>query len=175
LGLPTLKNIQSNPDEKRILDSLENILEGKILLERGRFYLVSNSGKTEISLIAEGIRKIGTISHLIANGSLNKNSILFWDEPEANLNPRLIKKIAKTLFALSNSGVQVFIVTHSLFLVKEIEILRRKNDQVKYFGLGIHDNRVTVSQDEIFEHLEYPVILDEEFLQDDRFSEKEDI
>ena len=176
LGLSALKNIEYYPVESKLLSRLEEILEGKISLERGRFYLVSKNGyKTEIALIAEGLRKIATIAQLIANGSLNKNSILFWDEPEANLNPKLIKKMAQLLVELSRTGMQVFIATHSLFLVKELEILRREKDKVKYFGLGLNQGEIRVSQSEEFEYLEDIVILDEELEQDDRFlAKKED-
>jgi len=175
LGLSALKNIESYPVESKLLSRLEEILEGKILLERGRFYLVSKIGhKTEIALIAEGLRKIATLAQLIANGSLNKNSILFWDEPEANLNPRLTKKMAELLVELSRAGMQVFIATHSLFLVKEIEILRSKEDKVKYFGLGLNQGEVRVSQSEDFEFLDDLVILDEELEQDGRFLAKEE-
>lgn len=176
LSLSALKNIQSYPIESQLLAKLEEILEGKILLERGRFYLASTNGhKTEIALVAEGLRKIATIAQLIANGSLTKNSLLFWDEPEANLNPKLIKKMAEVLVELSRAGMQIFIATHSLFLVKEIEILRSKDDKLKYFGLGFNDQAVRVSQSEDFEALDDIVILDEELEQDDRFlSKKED-
>jgi len=176
LGLSALKNIKSYPVESKLLSRLEEILEGEVLLERGRFYLASNSGhKTEIALVAEGLRKIATIAQLIANGSLTKNSLLFWDEPEANLNPKLIKKMAEVLVELSRAGMQIFIATHSLFLVKEIEILRSKDDKLKYFGLGFNDQAVRVSQSEDFEALDDIVILDEELEQDDRFlSKKED-
>lgn len=175
LSRSALKNIQSYPVENQLLTKLETILEGKIILERGRFYLASNNGhKTEIALIAEGLRKIATIAQLIANGSLTKNSILFWDEPEANLNPKLIRKMAELLVELSRAGMQIFIATHSLFLVKEIEILRNKDDQLKYFGLGFKDQSVRVSQSEDFEGLDDIVILDEELAQDDRFLSKQD-
>lgn len=176
LGLSALKNIDSYPVESKLLSRLEEILEGKILLERGRFYLIStkNGHKTEIALIAEGLRKIATIAQLIANGSLNKNSLLFWDEPEANLNPRLIRKIAELLVELSRAGMQVFIATHSLFLVKELEILRTKEDKFKYFGLGFNEGKFRVSQSEDFEYLDDIVILDEELEQDDRFLSKKD-
>jgi len=177
LSLPNLKNIESYPVEYKILCKLEEILEGKILLERGRFYLVSHKDnrKIEITLIAEGLRKIGMIAQLLANGSLTKNSILFWDEPETNLNPRLIRKMAEVLFELSRAGMQIFIATHSLFLVKEIEILRKKDDKLKYFGLGFDENKeVRVSQSEDFEYLEDIVILDEELNQDSRFLSKEE-
>lgn len=175
LSLPILKNIEYYPVEYKILLKLEEILEGKIVLENGRFYLLQNSRKTEISLIAEGFRKIAMIAQLLANGSLTKNSILFWDEPETNLNPRLIRKMAEVLVELSRAGMQIFIATHSLFLVKEIEILRNKQDKVKYFGLGLNeDKEVRVSQSEEFEYLEDIVILDEELAQDDRFLSKEE-
>lgn len=175
LSLSALKNIDSYPVESKLLSRLEEILEGKILLERGRFYLVStkNEHKTEIALVAEGLRKIATIAQLIANGSLNKNSLLFWDEPEANLNPRLIRKMAELLVELSRAGMQVFIATHSLFLVKELEILRTQEDKFKYFGLGFHQGDVRVSQSEDFEQLDDIIILDEELNQDDRFLAKE--
>jgi len=177
LSPSNLKNIESYPIEYKILCKLEEILEGKILLERGRFYLVSHkdSRKIEISLIAEGLRKIGMIAQLLANGSLTKNSILFWDEPETNLNPRLIRKMAEVLMELSRAGMQIFIATHSLFLVKEIEILRQKEDKVKYFGLGFDENKeIRVSQSEDFEYLDDIVLLDEELNQDSRFLSKED-
>jgi ABC-type multidrug transport system ATPase subunit len=177
LSPANLKNIESYPVEYKLLCKLEEILEGKILLERGRFYLVSHKDnrKTEISLIAEGFRKIGMIAQLLANGSLTKNSILFWDEPETNLNPRLIRKMAEVLMELSRAGMQIFIATHSLFLVKEIEILRKKDDKVKYFGLGFDENKeIRVSQSENFEYLDDIVILDEELEQDSRFLSKED-
>ncbi|CAG1770210.1 hypothetical protein BAC3_00876 [uncultured bacterium] len=172
LSLPVLKNIEHYPVEYKILLKLEEILEGKMSLENGRFYLIQNNRKTEISLIAEGLRKIGMIAQLIANGSLNKNSILFWDEPETNLNPKLIKKMAELLVELSRAGMQIFIATHSLFLIKELEILRNKDDQFKYFGLGFHKGEVRVSQNEDFEYLDDIVVLDEALKQNDRFLKK---
>jgi len=171
LGLLVLKDISSS--EKQILTSLETLLNGKLLLEKGRVYLSKNGKKLEISLVAEGLRKIGTISHLIANGSLNKNSILFWDEPESNLNPKAIRKIAKVLVDLSSIGVQVFINTHSLFLIKEFEILREMNTKIKYFSLGFNvENNLQVSQSENIEGLDDLVILDENLDQSDRFMKK---
>jgi predicted ATP-dependent endonuclease of OLD family len=105
LGLWILKDISS--PEKQILESLETLLNGKLLLDKGRIYLLDKNGKKlEISLVAEGLRKIGTLSHLIANGSLNKNSILFWDEPESDLNPKLIREIAQVLVDLSSIGLR---------------------------------------------------------------------
>lgn len=175
LGLPLLKNIDSYPVENKLLAKLEEILAAKIILEHGRFYLESQGHKTEIALVAEGLRKIATIARLIANGSLTQNSILFWDEPETNLNPKLIRKMAEMLVELSRAGMQIFIATHSLFLIKELEILRAKTDKFKYFGFGFDEQgEIRVSQDENFEYLDDIIILDEALDQDDRFLSKEE-
>ncbi len=41
-----------------------------------------------MGLVSEGYRKMATIMYLILSGSLTKDSILFWDEPETNMNQR---------------------------------------------------------------------------------------
>lgn len=51
------------------------------------------------------------------NGMLEKGSVLFWDEPEANINPKYIPIIVDLLLVLSRSGVQIFVSTHDYFLV----------------------------------------------------------
>ena len=43
----------------------------------------------EFTLLAEGLRKLGLLWLLIRNGSLKPGAVLFWDEPETNLNPKL--------------------------------------------------------------------------------------
>jgi predicted ATP-dependent endonuclease of OLD family len=121
-------------------------------------------------MMAEGLRKIGTISYLLKNGALNQNSILFWDEPESNLNPKLIRDIAKLLIYLERLDVQIFIANHSLFLIKELEILRQKENNIRYFSFGFdEENNLRVSQNKVFEYLEDIVILDEAIEQSDRF------
>nr|WP_141698822.1 ATP-binding protein [Candidatus Marithrix sp. Canyon 246] len=55
----------------------------------------------EISLIPEGLRKIGMLSYLISTGGLTSGSTLFWDEPELNLNAKLQVKLVDTLVALA--------------------------------------------------------------------------
>ena len=98
-------------------------LHAKVSLEGDRFYLVSNGdGKIEAHLAAEGFRKIASLIHLIANGSLMKDSVLFWDEPESNLNPKLIKIVADFLLRLGTSGVQVFVATHDYLLTNELSL-----------------------------------------------------
>jgi len=104
---------------QEITDRLENILGGKIEIINGSFYLVTlDDVKYEISLIAEGLRKVGMLAYLLNNESLDSNSILFWDEPEANMHPKLIDDIVSFLVMLSNRGMQIFISTHSPYIIE---------------------------------------------------------
>ena len=98
-------------------------LRANVSLEGNTFYVSSEEdGIIEAHLVAEGFRKIASLMHLIANGSLMKNAILFWDEPEANLNPKLIKIVADFLLGLAVGGVQIVIATHDYLLTNELSL-----------------------------------------------------
>ena len=124
LNAPTVKGAR----EKRIaelLKPLEEAMGGKVFVDSksGRFYLsIVGEGNLEMPLIAEGLRKLAMLARLISTGTLLEQGYLFWDEPETNLNPKLIKLIAKVLLHLCQNGIQIFMATHSLFLLREIEI-----------------------------------------------------
>ncbi len=51
------------------------------------------------------------------------NSILFWDEPETNMNPRMVRPVIQALAALAKMGVQIFVTTHDYFMQQEFNML----------------------------------------------------
>lgn len=159
---------------QELIDGLEKLMEGHIKLENGRFYLWSNhtgQGKFEISLIAEGLRKIAMLAYLLINGSLRDKGTLFWDEPETNLNPKLIKMTAKALVSLAQQGYQIILSTHSFFLLKEIDLLTRKNTVAKNFISLFRENNgnlIKCKQSNTLKELENIIALDEELAQYDR-------
>ena len=134
-------------DTAKLVDALEKVLNASVVKKDNSFYFISKStsGHVEAQLAAEGHRKLGMLAYLILNGELRNSSSLFWDEPEANLNPRLLVKLAQILVELSKV-MQVTIATHSLFLLRELEILQeeKKLSKVRYFGLHMTDNGVEV-------------------------------
>ena len=178
LGAPALRG----PREKRVkelLSPLENAMGGEIELDKnGRFYLrTRGQGRLEMPLVAEGWRKLAMLARLIATGSLLDKGYLFWDEPDANLNPKLIKEVALTILHLCHSGVQVFIATHSLFLMRELHI-QLQNPEVqgtggRFFGLQIGDNGIDVQQGDSIDDIGAIASLDEELMQSDRYLETE--
>ena len=60
---------------------------------------------------------------LILSGSLNKDTVLFWDEPETNMNPKMIRPIVQALTALAKMGVQIFVTTRDYFVQQEFNML----------------------------------------------------
>ena len=173
LGAPALKG----PREATIahlIEPLEEQLGGRVVLDsNGRFYFRPfNAGNMEMPLVAEGWRKLSMLVRLISTGSLLDKGCLFWDEPEANLNPGLIREIAKAILGICQAGVQVFVATHSLFLLREFQILLECGfDEVeqRYFALRRVDDGVEVSQDDDIEAVDPLRLLDEELAQSDRF------
>ncbi len=172
LGAPTLKG----PRQTRVadlLDPLENQLGGRVIERSGRFYLGPFGARDmEMPLVAEGWRKLAMLARLIATGSLLDQGCLFWDEPEANLNPKLIREVARAILGICESGVQVFVATHSLFLLREFEVLLGDEFQTvedRYFALHRDGNDVRVSQAGEIAEVNPLTILDEELLQSDRF------
>ncbi|WP_330947958.1 AAA family ATPase [Thermomonas sp. LB-4] len=171
------KPLARGPKEKRInelLAPLEEAMGGSIELDRnGRFYLKNASGRLEMPLVAEGIRKLAMLARLIATGALLDKGYLFWDEPEANLNPRLVKKIARSIVALSAAGIQVFIATHSLFLLRELEMLLAESEpdviKARFFALESTADGVLVTQGDSLDEVGEIAALDEELAQSDRY------
>ena len=86
------------------------------------------------------MRKLALLWQLIKNGTLEKGTILFWDEPEANLNPKAIPTLVEILLELQREGVQIFISTHDYVLSKYFEIRAMNDDKIKYFSLYKNDD-----------------------------------
>ena len=171
LGAPLAKGPRLT-EIKQLLEPLEEQLEGKVIVDDGRFYLKTPSGNIEAHLLAEGLRKLAMIARLIAAGSLVGTGSLFWDEPESNLNPKIIKRVARTILQLCRSGIQVFVATHSLFLLRELDILLKTPEfediPAHFFGLHPGDG-VRVQQGDNIDAIGKIDALDEELNQSDRY------
>ena len=130
------------PDRSRrqLLDKLRKALEGKVWYDGEEFFLGSKRGTLEFTLLAEGLRKLGLLWLLIQNGTLTDGSILFWDEPETNLNPKLFGPVVEILLELQRQGVQIFIATHDYLILKQLDLQARSDDQVSYHALYRDDD-----------------------------------
>jgi ABC-type multidrug transport system ATPase subunit len=123
------------------------------------------------------MRKLALLWVLIRNGTLLQGSILFWDEPEANLNPRIIKTAVEILLELQRLGVQIFIATHDYVTVKEFDLQTKKKDQVVYHSLfrDLETQQIRLQSSDSYLRLNSNSIADtfgDLYDQDTRFSGK---
>ena len=92
---------------------------------------------------------------------MENGAVLFWDEPEANINPKYIPVLAELLIMLESEGVQIFVSTHDYFLSKYIEIKRTKESAIQYISLYKDDaNKIQCETSDEFELLEHNTIMD---------------
>ena len=177
LGAPTVRGPRGRTVGP-LLGPLEEQLGGRVILgDNGRFYLRLTGGTShmEMPLVAEGWRKLAMLARLIATGSLLDKGCLFWDEPESNLNPRLIREVAGAILRICGAGVQVIVATHSLFLLREFEVLLEReseNIEQRYFALRRGDGAVEISQADEVGDVDPLTLLDEELRQSERFLEE---
>ena len=135
--------------------------------KEGRFYLRLPEGELNAQLVAEGYRKMATLLYLLRNGSLSKDSILFWDEPEANLNPKLVVKMVELLRSFAALGMQIFVTTHDYLFSHELSLLAeypsKARVEMKFFALHKPDRLkgATLEAAKTLAEIEHNAILDE--------------
>ena len=110
-------------------------------------------------MTAEGFRKIGVLQRLLSNGSLNPGSTgpLLWDEPESNLNPKLMKDLVQVLLELARNGQQVILATHDYVLLKWFDLLmdRGKSDHVVFHRLYREEGHQAIRSES---HSDYSIV-----------------
>ncbi|MCO7623505.1 AAA family ATPase [Pseudomonas guariconensis] len=159
--------IQLDPRFASIVPQLANLIGGRYELHEGRFcfqagkyveklgksssaekaaqsfqdstlqFVSAKSRLVSSTMTAEGFRKVGVLQRLL---SLNPGTAgpLLWDEPESNLNPKLMKDLVLALLELARNGQQVILATHDYVLLKWFDLLidKGKGDQVRFHVLS---------------------------------------
>ena len=126
---------------------LKDIVEGKVELDEStnKWYYKSGKSKYTIGATSEGIKKIAILDRLLANGYIGKNSVIFIDELESALHPKAISEFIDMLYEISvNMGIQIFIASHSYFVIKKLFLLaQEKNESIK--SISINADNVVVN------------------------------
>jgi predicted ATPase len=154
---------QSNVTQRltKALHSLEDMFDGEGIKEGKDFLFRRGRERYSMSQVAEGIKKIGILTTLIKNGNLNKNTILFIDEPETNLHPLAVFELVKVLFELSKAGVQIFVATHSYFVIKQFELIARKhNEAIQLTSLVQKDRVISLVSDSLQNGMPENLLID---------------
>ena len=132
-----------------------------------------------MGLVSEGYRKIVTIMYLILSGSLSKNAVLFWDEPETNMNPKMIRPLVDAIIELARMGVQVFVTTHDYFVQQCFNMAalyaedngKQKSLNYNFLSLYKSENEIRCEQASNLSDLKHNPVMEEFDLLYDREQE----
>ncbi|CRF31699.1 ATP-binding protein [Brachyspira suanatina] len=156
--LPKLRSLDKKLEN--IAMDIENAIGGKTVYKNNSFFIKYNHiGEVSFDMVAEGHKKLALLYTLIMNGEIDENTILLVDEPESNLNPQLTDLLVKILLDLSRLGCQIFIATHNDFILNDIELQRKKDDEIMFHSFYFDDDNikdgVKVESNEILSNLSY--------------------
>ena len=159
---------------QKYADILRNFGALSVDISDEAFYLKQgNQAKFEFNLVSEGIRKIALLWQLVKNGTFAKGSVLFWDEPEANINPKHIPVLVEMLLELQLDGVQVFVATHDYIFAKYIEVLQKDDTKVLFHSLYRENGAIEVEHNHTFRELKpNPIITAYDKLLHDVFDKR---
>ncbi len=125
--------LQNSPQRGRNYESfsrsrkmLEEMFQGKVVFEEGQWLYKQGNTRFSIHGTAEGIKKIAILDTLLGNRYLTPGSVIFIDEPESALHPTAIVKLLDILGLLANQGIQIFMATHSYYVVKKMGLMAKQ-------------------------------------------------
>ncbi len=97
-------------------------------LFRNKFIFKRDDGK-EFNLleVATGVKSFSILQMLLNNGSLNGNTLLILDEPEAHLHPQWIVEYGRFLVYLNKViGVKLLVASHNPDMVSALKYITEK-------------------------------------------------
>ncbi|EAI0016673.1 hypothetical protein E0F87_04610 [Campylobacter upsaliensis] len=108
-------------EHKIIFEILGKIIGGKYkTTDAGILFQPKGSKKAyNIEIASSSVRSLLMLNYYILHIA-NENDILMIDEPELNLHPKNQILVARLLVLLVNTGIKVFITTHSDYIVREL-------------------------------------------------------
>jgi len=100
----------------------------RIDLFRNKFIFKRDDGK-EFNLleVATGVKSFSILQMLLNNDSLNENTLLILDEPEAHLHPQWIVEYGRFLVYLNKViGVKLLVASHNPDMVSALKYITEK-------------------------------------------------
>lgn len=167
LDLPEIKKSQLQEKSSWAISEINTVVGGEfIFYGGGKVTFKSENNEYSANVVAEGFRKAGMLARLLETGVIQPgvSGTLFWDEPESNLNPKLMEMLVKILLELSRNGLQIVIATHDYVFLKWFDLLadKTKGDQIRFHALyrDKESKKVQIEHSENFKALTANAISD---------------
>lgn len=145
LDLPEIRPENLHEKSKWAMEQIEKVCGGRfVFYGGGKVTFKTEHTEHSANVMAEGFRKAGMLARLLETGAIQPgvSGPLFWDEPETNMNPKLMKLLVEILLELSRNGQQIILATHDYVLLKWFDLLmdKGKEDHVRFHALYRDDD-----------------------------------
>lgn len=159
LDLPEIRPEKLQPKAKWAMEEIEAICGGRfVFYGGGKVTFQTENSEYSANTMAEGLRKLGILSRLLETGAIQPgiSGPLFWDEPECNMNPKLMNLLVQILLEMSRNGQQVILATHEYVLLKWFDLLmdKGKADHIRFHILHRDVNSGDVCVDSVDDYYE---------------------
>lgn len=118
-----------------LLKKLQDIAGGeyKFNKDMGLYFQPKSAKKIKLGLgeASSAVRSLMIIWFWLCHVA-QENSLIMIDEPELNLHPENQRKFARFVAALVNSGIKVFMTTHSDYIIRELNTLVLMNSDYEH-------------------------------------------
>lgn len=119
----------------QLLKRLQEIAGGEYKFHKdiGIYFQPKNFKKIKLGLgeASSAVRSLMIIWFWLCHIA-KPNSLIMIDEPELNLHPENQRKFARFVVALVNSGIKVFMTTHSDYIIRELNTLVLMNSNYEH-------------------------------------------
>jgi len=165
LDLPEMNEDKLHKKSKWAMDEIEQICGGKFkFYGGGKVTFIVGDDEYSANSMAEGFRKAGMLARLLETGAIEPGvtGTLFWDEPETNMNPKLMKLFVEILLELSRNGQQIVIATHDYVLLKWFDLLKdnTKEDHIRFHVLHREASEIKLQSTDSYIQIEPNAISD---------------
>ena len=131
----------------QLAQNIEGEIGGTVHFNENRkIFQINKTNGSEIPFSgeSEGYKKLGLLWRLLMNESITEDTLLLWDEPEANISPKLLPLLVHVLLELAKRGVQIIITTHEYNLARYFDIREDKDVSVLFHNFcKVSDTRVS--------------------------------
>lgn len=150
LDLPEMNEDRLHIKAIWAMSEIEKICGGKFkFYGGGKVTFIVGDDEYSANAMAEGFRKAGMLSRLLETGVIQPgvSGTLFWDEPETNMNPKLMRIFVEILLELSRNGQQIVIATHDYVLLKWFDLLQdeTKEDHILFHTLHFENSKIVLN------------------------------
>ncbi len=131
---------ESLTEVEDLTTDLERELGGEFLFSGNDLVFKYHESSKEISknLISFGMTNIGMIHSLLKNNIITPGSFVFIDEPETNLHPTWQVLLMNVLVKLAERKVNIVIATHSIDMIKALEVGLKERSRADDNFISIH-------------------------------------